>query len=49
MDTFSRLPETEQASKKASLPQTTLESSRRKTAMGRGKFIRVLFLAFSAS
>ena len=34
--------------KNISLPQTTLESSSRKTAMGSGKLVRVLLLAFSA-
>ena len=35
--------------KNISLPQMMRESSSRKAAMGSGKFIRVLFLAFSVS
>ena len=35
--------------KNISLPHTMRESSSLKTAMGRGKFIRVLLLAFSVS
>ncbi len=35
--------------KNMSLPQTTRVSSRRKTAIGRGKLMSVLFLALSVS
>ena len=44
-----RVPVLPHMSKNISLPQTMRESPRRKTAIGRGKFISVLFFAFSVS
>ena len=45
----SRVPLLPLMAKNISLPQMMRESSSRKAAMGSGKFIRVLFLAFSVS
>ena len=49
MRTSRRVPFSPKSRKKVSLPQTMLLSSRRKTAIGSGKWSSALFLALSAS